>query len=145
MYFKSEKMIFPGSREPLLFLFYLFVVLYLLLVFSSKGASRPISRGEEIYQANCQSCHRMGRNPLKPEKHLAESSKLVSEGVFAEYLSEKHGLMPKFNKISDNENELRELFAFSKTLKDQSWEYPLKGPGPQDLPMRESKPKNNPL
>lgn len=123
----------------------LFVLSFVLAqILPASAQSNPKCSGEKIYNNNCQNCHRQGRNPLNPEKELAESTKLVSETVFKDFLSKKHGLMPKFDKLSDNESELSALYGYIKTLKNQSWEYPQKEPGPKDAPMKDRAPSNNP-
>lgn len=77
---------------------------------------------------------------MKPEKELSESSKLASQTMFKEFLSCKHGLMPKFQELASRDSDLKELYKYVKTLKNQSWEYHQKEPEPQDLPMKDRPP-----
>ncbi len=107
---------------------------------SGQSKNRSSKVGKYLYAQNCQQCHREGRNFLKPEKELVESSKLVSKSSFKHYLSDKHGLMPVFKELASNEQELDELYRYVKTLKNQDWEY-TEPEGPRNnLPMKDSAP-----
>ena len=102
------------------------------------------SAGEKKYMANCSGCHVLGQNIINPDKPIVASAKLVSRRMFKEFLGQEHGLMPKFEAISGNEEDLKDLYTFVKTLKHQSWEYDSKSSHPHESPMKEPEPRQNP-
>lgn len=115
---------------------------YLSNYAGADGKHPAVNKGQRIYAANCQSCHREGTNPLNPEKQLAESTKLTTRSIFREFLSSKHGIMPMFQDIAGNDRDLKDLYGYAKSLKNQSWEHPQVEPQPQEPPMKDSAPQN---
>jgi mono/diheme cytochrome c family protein len=113
-----------------------------LPVFGQKDdkEQKPQSPGEKVYMANCEACHLLGQNMIKPEKPIIASTKLISRNAFKEFLTEKHTIMPRFEAIANNEKDLKDLYAFVKKLKHQSWEYDQKEFRPAESPMKEPQP-----
>lgn len=101
----------------------LFIVLLTGVGNAAKPKQSQYQRGLSIYMANCEACHMMGTNVIKPEKELTKSDKIVSEKVFREFLSEKHGLMPAFRDLVKDEETCGDLYRFVKKLKNQTWDY----------------------
>ncbi|MBX9671431.1 MAG: hypothetical protein K2X93_27830 [Candidatus Obscuribacterales bacterium] len=73
--------------------------------------------------ANCEACHMLGKNVIKPRKDIVTSEKIANLRQFEKFLSERHGLMPDFRSIAADKKVLSSLFRYVKTLKDQEWEY----------------------
>ena len=90
---------------------------------AERSKSRPKKLGEATYMSNCEACHMMGKNVIKPGKDIVVSSKLASMDDFKAFLSEAHGVMPAFKKIADEPEVLSALYKFAKKLKDQKWTY----------------------
>lgn len=79
--------------------------------------------GEDTYMTNCEACHKMGKNVIKPGKDIVVSEKLVNLDEFKAFLSESHGVMPAFKEIADSPEIVSALYKFTKKLKNQNWEY----------------------
>lgn len=79
--------------------------------------------GKNTYMSNCEACHMMGKNVLKPGKDIVESTKLVSLEEFKTFLSQGRGMMPSFKKIADDPAVVEALYRYAKTLKTQNWNY----------------------
>lgn len=107
---------------------------------SAKEAQGKPSNGERLYMANCEACHMLGTNVIKPEKELASSETLVSKTAFKQFISKKHGVMPPFNQIADDEKSLKDLYQYCRKLKQQSWSYEMKEPQDKEVEMKEPKP-----
>ncbi|HEY9870911.1 MAG TPA: c-type cytochrome [Candidatus Obscuribacterales bacterium] len=95
---------------------------------ASDSKAKAPNRGETLYMANCEACHMQGKNVIKPDKEIVTSSKLASESLFQQYLSEKHGYMPAFPDIAAKDRDLRALYKYVRRLKMQSWAYEPKEP-----------------
>lgn len=109
--------------------------------FSANRMSKSQKNGEKLYMANCEACHMLGTNVIKPDKQLHSSEQLATRAMFKAYISKKHGVMPPFKQLADDEKSLKELYSFVRTLKGQDWEV-TKGDDAEehhtrDLPMKD--------
>lgn len=93
----------------------------------AKSTPNRSKLGEKTYLASCECCHMMGKNVLKPGKDIVVSSKLASLSEFKEFLSEKHGMMPAFPQIAEDESIANALYLYAKKLKNQPWNYEPEG------------------
>lgn len=121
------------------------VVVFGLLVLPGRTAkessSGKVSNGERLYMSNCEACHMLGTNVIKPDKELVKSEKLVSKTVFQQYISKKHGVMPPFTQLADDEKSVKDLYKYVRTLKQQSWAYEMNEPKNPEVEMKEPKPE----
>lgn len=110
-----------------------FGVLVLLLMLlqvsiSTSARTKPkqqLEQGRAIFMSNCEACHLLsGENVIKPKKPISRSDKLESEEIFQEFLRQRHGVMPEFPQIANDEHTLKSLYRFVRKLKNQSWQYP---------------------
>lgn len=107
-------------------------VLLLSLIAPGYGAKESRihrqTNGEQLYMANCEACHMSGINVIKPEKELVRSEKIATQKIFKEFISKKHGVMPPFEELANNSNNVKDLYHFVKKLKISSWQYPMEEP-----------------
>lgn len=107
---------------------------------AKESTSGKVSNGERLYMSNCEACHMLGTNVIKPDKELVKSEKLVSKLAFKQYISKKHGVMPPFSAIADDDKSLKDLYQYVRKLKQQSWSYEMSEPQNPEVEMKEPKP-----
>ncbi|MCC7528203.1 MAG: c-type cytochrome [Candidatus Melainabacteria bacterium] len=73
--------------------------------------------GMKIFTANCAACHAGGKNIMDPKKPIIGSKSIASIESFKAFLSKQNGKMPAYPKIVANEEALKALHAYVKTLK----------------------------
>ncbi len=76
-----------------------------------------LETGRKIYMSNCEVCHLIGRNLLKPEKEIQNSKIMDNSQEVKEFLSHKNGTMPPFVEISKNDAEIKHLCEFLQYAK----------------------------
>lgn len=106
----------------------IFIVLFASLAEATATAaervkSNPKNTGKATYMANCEACHMMGKNVIKPGKDIVVSSKLATLDEFKAFLSESHGVMPAFEQLATDPEIVSALYRFTKKLKSQNWSY----------------------
>lgn len=74
------------------------------------------SFGARIYAKNCESCHHIGENIIRPDKTMDKSAKLRTKAIFRRFLSRQNGLMPPYLTIVRNDKELTALYDYIKQL-----------------------------
>ena len=89
---------------------------------TANAKERRKKEGETIYLENCEACHMMGKNVIKPGKDIVTSNKIHTLDEFEKFISEEHGLMPAFPELVKEKKSLL-LYKFVKTLKNQDWTY----------------------
>ena len=85
----------------------------------AKKKPEPESRGEQIFQQHCASCHSSGGNRVNPKRPLAGSKQLATLATFKSYLSNPPGHMPYYQDVVGNKDTLEALYKYCKTLKKQ--------------------------
>lgn len=78
------------------------------------------SRGQQIFQQHCASCHAGGGNSVNAKRPLAESKQLATLATLKAYLSAPPGHMPYYQNIVENPEILKELYQYCKTLKKRT-------------------------
>jgi cytochrome c6 len=73
--------------------------------------------GAKIFTANCAVCHAGGKNIMDPKKPIIGSKAMASAETFKAFLSKQNGKMPAYPKIVANEEALKALHTYLKTLK----------------------------
>ncbi len=112
------------SLRYLCCLFFCGVVLWLnLTTIEVNAKERQYKKGEAIYLENCESCHMMGKNVIKPGKDIVVSTKILTLEEFQNFLTKEHGIMPAFPNLAKDKKLSVPLYRFVKTLKNQEWEY----------------------
>ncbi len=91
------------------------VCLLSILMFNSAQADDKA--GEKLFNNNCASCHRDGKNSIDAKKPVVGSKKLASKADFKSFLAVKNGMMPPFKAIADKDEALTALYNYAKTLK----------------------------
>lgn len=105
------------------------------------------AHGRELYMSTCHGCHRLGKNVVKPGKDIDISDKLASLEIFSDFLSKGSGAMPAFPQIVENRTDIEDLYEFTRSLKNQSWEYPEEDPPESypdnEIPTRKPRPRKD--
>ena len=99
-------------------------VLVLLFVDLVAAASTPCiaadtSYGAGLYQKNCEACHHIGENIIRPEKTMARSDKLKTKSEFKKFLARQNGLMPPYKTIVRSDKDLQALYLYIKQLNEK--------------------------
>jgi|GEM_PF-3331920 len=121
----------------------------LLPCFSGRALGRDsrsksaFTHGREIYMSTCHGCHRLGKNVVKPGKDIDISDKLASLEIFSDFLSKGSGAMPAFPQIVESRTDIEDLYEFTRSLKNQSWEYPEEDPPENEIPTRKPRPRKD--
>lgn len=89
----------------------------LLSVFLFNAAKADDRPGEKLFNNNCASCHRDGKNSIDPKKPVIGSKKLASKSTFKSFIAVKNGLMPPFKALADKDEALAALYEYAKALK----------------------------
>lgn len=103
-----------GFIKPVIGGLSIFLVLGLLV--TDNARAEKMSHGEQLYAENCQACHLIGKNIIKPKKTILSSKKLNSIGEFKSFLSRQNGEMPPYKTIVNNRNDLHDLYKYIKDL-----------------------------
>ena len=106
---------------------------------AKSSKSEDLKNGEKTYMASCEACHMQGMNVIKPGKDIVVSTKISTVKEFKAFLSEKHGLMPSFEFIAEDDTVLRSLHKYVKTLKNQDWQYEPEGIERTPIPSKQDK------
>ena len=95
------------------------VSICLQCVTTTPCSSEDASDGARLYQKNCEVCHHIGENIIRPDKTLDKSAKLKTTAIFKRFLSRRNGLMPPYLTLTRNDKDLQALYAYIKTLNSQ--------------------------
>lgn len=82
----------------------------------------------------------LGTNVIKPDKELVTSEKIASRTIFKNFIGKKHGVMPSFSEIADDDRNVKDLYTFVRKLKQQTWTFPLQEPESKDPEPKEPQP-----
>jgi len=82
------------------------------------GQDVKTDRGEQLYAKNCEACHHVGENIIRPEKTMDRSLKISSKAAFKRFLSRQNGLMPPYLTIVRSDKDLSALYSYVKKLPD---------------------------
>lgn len=73
--------------------------------------------GQKLFASNCASCHPGGGNLVKPKQPVAGSPRLAALATFKAYLENPTGHMPYVKHIVIDQELIRALYEYCKTLK----------------------------
>jgi cytochrome c6 len=116
LYTKNKK-----SMKKLLIIFFSFLLFCSFELRNSRATfSKNLNLGEELFFANCNVCHRNGKNVIIPEKNLQkeilESNGMYNlEAISYQITNGKNG-MPAFgNRLKENEIKEIALYVLKKS------------------------------
>lgn len=75
-----------------------------------------LARGSALFAQSCQQCHPGGSNVVNPSKPVKGSDTLVSLATFKQYLQQPVGDMPFEAHIVNDEDNLKAIYAYCKSL-----------------------------
>lgn len=75
------------------------------------------SRGRNLYQSHCASCHEDGGNLVVPSKPIIGSHVLATGATFKSYLDLPVGTMPHYEDLIKDDGLLNDLYVYVRSLK----------------------------
>jgi mono/diheme cytochrome c family protein len=88
------------------------------IVFGGKTApaAEAFRAGQEIYMANCGSCHKDGGNIINPDVPVKNSPKTADFDTFVAWIRKPKAPMPAFPNTVLSDSEARDLFEYVKNV-----------------------------
>lgn len=88
-----------------------------LLPCNAKKDAKHKVDGEQVFKQHCASCHSGGGNSVNPKRPVAGSKQLNNLITFKDYLSAPPGHMPYYQDVVNDQETLKELYKYCKSLK----------------------------
>lgn len=92
------------------------------LVYSnrSKATANEEKVGQELYMANCNSCHANGGNVMKPDRPVTHSDKTADYETFLSWVRSPRRPMPAYPATVLTDEEVKEIFNYVSNVLNKS-------------------------